>query len=314
MTIYLVRRLLSLFPVMLVIGTVVFFLVHLIPGNPAGIMAGPQASAEDVDRIYHNLGLDQPLSVQYIKWLSNVLRGDLGTSIFHNKPVLEVIVSRLEPTFVLATLASITSMVIGVPLGVLAAARRGTLIDRGVMGFAVAGISVPYFWLGLMLVVLFAVKLGWLPAVGYESIFSRDLGSLRYLVLPVIALGFSESAFIARLTRTTMVEVLKADYVRTATSKGLPRRRVLYRHALPNTLLLVVTGVGLSFAALLSGAVITETIFNIPGIGRLIIEGIQRRDYPLIQGIILVIAVFNVLVNLVVDLLYAVLDPRVTYD
>lgn len=311
---FVARRLLSLIPVALVVGTMVFLLVHLIPGSPADIMAGPEASQEDVERISRNLGLDQPLIVQYGKWLGNVAQGDLGTSIFLQRPVARLILSRMEPTVTLAVLATLLSLAMGVPLGVVAASRRGSLIDRGVMGIAVAGISIPYFWLGLMLIALFAVKLRVLPAVGFESVFREGPGALRYLILPVVALGISQSAFTARLTRTTMVNVLNEDYIRTARAKGISNRRTLYRHAFPNTLLLIITSIGLSFAALLGGAIITETIFNIPGLGRLILEAIRRRDYPLIQGIILVIAMFNVFVNLLVDLAYAVVDPRVKYE
>ena len=305
---YLLRRLLSVIPVALVVGTVVFILVHLIPGDPASIMLGPNASPAEVEQMARSLGLDQPLIVQYGKWLSHVARGDLGTSIFLQRPVTHVILSRLEPTIVLATLATLVSVLIGVPLGILAAA------NRAVMAVAVAGISVPYFWLGLMLVFLFAVKLSVLPAVGYESLVAGNLDAWRYLVLPVVALGVSQAAFIARLSRTTMVQVLNEDYVRTARAKGVSNPRVLFLHAFPNTLLMIITSIGLSFAALLGGAVITETIFNIPGLGRLILEGIRRRDYPLIQGVILVVAGFNVLVNLAVDLVYGIVDPRVSYN
>lgn len=311
---YLLRRLLSLIPVALVVGTVVFILVHLIPGDPASIMLGPNASPAEVEQMARSLGLDQPLIVQYGKWLGHVVRGDLGTSIFLQRPVTHVILSRLEPTLVLATLATLVSMLIGVPLGVVAAANRGSIVDRAVMAVAVAGISVPYFWLGLMLVFLFAVRLSVFPAVGYESLVSGNVDAWRYLVLPVVALGVSQAAFIARLTRTTMVQVLNEDYVRTARAKGVANSRVLFQHAFPNTLLMIITSVGLSFAALLGGAVITETIFNIPGLGRLILEGIRRRDYPLIQGVILVVAGFNVLINLAVDLVYGIVDPRVSYN
>jgi peptide/nickel transport system permease protein len=311
---YVIRRVLSTIPVALVVGTVVFFLAHLIPGDPARIMAGPDASQADLERITRNLGLDRPLYIQYVTWLGNVVRGDLGESFFQQQPVLTAVISRMEPTVTLAILATLFSLSLGVPLGIIAAQNRGSVIDRIVMAFAVAGISIPYFWLGLMLVALFAVQLGWLPAVGYASPYSGDLSALRHLVMPVVALGFSASAFTARLTRTSMVQILEEDYVRTARAKGVSGARVLFKHALPNSLIMIVTSIGLTFASLLSGAIITEVIFNIPGIGRLILESIHRRDYPLIQGVILIIAIFNVVVNLVVDLLYGVIDPRISYD
>ena len=311
---FVIRRVLATIPVALVVGTVVFFLSHLIPGDPARIMAGPEASQSDVDRITRSLGLDQPLPVQYITWLGNAVRGDLGVSFFQQEPVLATVLSRLEPTVTLAVLATLFSVSVGVPLGIIAARNRGSVLDRVVMAFAVAGISVPYFWLGLMLVALFAVQLGWLPAVGYQSPYKGDLSALRHLIMPVVALGFSASAFTARLTRTTMVQILEEDYVRTARAKGLSGSRVLFRHALPNSLILIITSLGLTFASLLSGAIITEVIFNIPGVGRLILEAIHRRDYPLIQGVILMIAIFNVCVNLIVDLLYGIVDPRISYD
>ena len=311
---FVIRRVLATIPVALVVGTVVFFLSHLIPGDPARIMAGPEASQSDVDRITRSLGLDQPLPVQYITWLGNAVRGDLGVSFFQQEPVLATVLSRLEPTVTLAVLATLFSVSVGVPLGIIAARNRGSVLDRVVMAFAVAGISVPYFWLGLMLVALFAVQLGWLPAVGYQSPYKGDLSALRHLIMPVVALGFSASAFTARLTRTTMVQILEEDYVRTARAKGLSGSRVLFRHALPNSLILIITSLGLTFASLLSGAIITEVIFNIPGVGRLILEAIHRRDYPLIQGVILIIAIFNVCVNLIVDLLYGIVDPRISYD
>jgi peptide/nickel transport system permease protein len=311
---YVFRRLISLVPVVLVVVTVTFLLVHLIPGDPASVMAGPEATSEDIDRIARNMGLDQPLVVQYARWLGNAARGDLGTSIFLQRPVLEVIISRMEPTVTIAIVATVVSLLIGVPIGTVAAANRGSFIDRAVMAVAVAGISIPYFWLAMMLVALFAVRLQWFPAVGFESVFSEGPSAIRYLILPGVSLGITQAAFFARLTRTTMVEVLDEDFVRTARSKGLSERRSLYRHAFPNTLLLIITSVGLAFAALLSGAIVTELIFNISGLGRLIVEAIMRRDYPVIQGVVLVVAILTVLVNLVVDLMYGLADPRVRYD
>ncbi len=308
------RRVLSTIPVALVVGSLAFVLQHLIPGDPASVMLGPGASQDDIAQLTRSLGLDQPLVVQYVRWLGNVVRGDLGTSIFLQEPVWQSVVSRMEPTLVLALLSTVLSAAVGIPLGVAAAARPDSALDRAVMMVAVGGISVPYFWLALVLIALFAVELRVLPAVGYASPFSGDFGAWRYLVLPVLALGFSQSAIVARLARSTALQVLSEDYVRTARAKGVPARRVLFKHALRNILIPLITSIGTSFGILLGGAVVTETIFGIPGVGQLILQSILRRDYPLIQGALLMIAAVNVLVSLVTDLLYGFIDPRVAHE
>jgi peptide/nickel transport system permease protein len=311
---FVVRRLLSLIPVALVVGTSVFALVHLIPGDPATVMLGAGASAEEARRLQAALRLDQPLPVQYAVWLGRTALGDLGVSIVQQRPVIAVIADRLEPTLVLAVAATLLGLVVGVPLGIAAATNAGKPADRVIMIVAVAGISIPYFWLGLLAILIFAVELRWLPATGYTSPFIEGWGSLRYLILPVTALGFSQAGFVARLSRTTSLQVLQENYIRTARAKGLPNRRVLRVHTLRNVLIPVITVAGLSFGILLGGAVVTETVFGIPGMGRLILDAIKQRDYPVIQGALLLIAMFNVLVNLVVDLAYVIVDPRITYS
>jgi len=312
-TAFVIRRLIALIPVALVVGTTVFGLVHLIPGDPVSVMLGPGASGAEVQELRQQLRLNDPLPTQYVAWLARTVRGDLGDSIVQRRPVLTVIGERLEPTIVLAVAATLVGVLLGVPFGIAAASRAGSLGDRVLMLVAVAGISIPYFWLGLMGILVFAVELRWLPATGYLSPFSEGWGALRYLVLPVLALGFSQAGFVARLSRATTLQVLQENYIRTARAKGMRSRRVLLRHALRNVMIPVVTVVGLSFGVLLGGAIVTETVFGIPGMGRLILQAIQQRDYPIIQGALLLVAMFNVLVNLVVDLVYVLIDPRISY-
>lgn len=314
MTAFIVRRLLSLIPVALVVGTVVFALVHMIPGDPVTVMLGSGASQADIQRLRSQLNLDQPLPVQYFAWLGQTVTGDLGSSIVQQRPVLMVIAERLEPTLVLAVAATAVGVLLGVPFGIIAASRAGSILDRALITVAVAGISVPYFWLGLVGIIIFSVELRWLPATGYLSPFEAGWESVRYLVLPVLALGISQAGFVARLSRTTTLQVLQEDFIRTARAKGVSARRVMIGHALRNILIPVVTVVGLSFGILLGGAIVTETVFGIPGMGRLILQAIQNRDYPIIQGALLLVAMFNVLVNLVVDLVYVVIDPRISYS
>lgn len=311
---FLIRRLASLIPVALVVGSTVFALVHLIPGDPATVMLGAGASAEDSRRLQAALRLDEPLPVQYVAWLGRAAVGNLGESIVQQRPVIQVIADRLEPTLVLASSATLLGLLLGVPLGIAAASFAGRLADRAIMIVAVAGISIPYFWLGLLSILIFAVELRWLPATGYASPFTDGWSALRYLVLPVAALGFSQAGFIARLSRTTTLQVLQENYIRTARSKGLPQGQVLRVHTLRNVLIPIITVAGLSFGILLGGAVVTETVFGIPGVGRLILDAIKQRDYPVVQGTLLLIAMFNVVVNLAVDLVYVVIDPRISYS
>jgi peptide/nickel transport system permease protein len=308
-----IRRLLATIPVMAIVAIIVFSLLYLTPGDPAAVLAGEQATAEDIERLRVSLGLDQPYLVRFGQWISGVLHGDLGTSIFSRRPVMELIVQRLEPTIALTLASLIIAVTIAVPLGVIAAWRSGGLIDRMAMSFAVLGFSVPVFVLSYLLIALFSVKLQILPVQGYVPIAYGFVPFAQHLILPAISLGIINAALIARITRATMLEVLNQDYIRAARAKGLSVRRVLIRHALKNAAVPIVTVIGISFALLISGVVVTETVFNIPGLGRLTVDAILRRDYPVIQGVILVFSATYVVVNLLVDLSYGLFDPRIKH-
>ncbi|MBI4012199.1 MAG: ABC transporter permease [Candidatus Rokubacteria bacterium] len=313
MSVYLVRRLLATIPVMGVVAVFVFGLLHLTPGDPAAIIAGDYATAEDIARIHTQLGLDRPLHVQFVDWLGQILRGDLGTSIFSQRPVAELIGQRLEPTIVLSVTTLVLAIALAVPIGVLAARRAGTWLDRLVMGFAVFGFSVPVFVLGYLLIYLFAIQLGWLPVQGYVGLDRGLWPCLRSVLLPSFALGTVYMALIARITRASVLEVLSEDYIRTAQAKGLPPRAVLLGHALKNASVPIVTIIGIGLTLLIGGVVITESVFALPGVGRLTVDAILRRDYPIIQGVILIFSGVYVLVNLLIDISYTFLDPRIRY-
>jgi peptide/nickel transport system permease protein len=307
------RRLMATIPVMGVVAIAVFGLLHVTPGDPAVIIAGDYATTEDIERIRRRLGLDRPFVTQVGIWLGQLVRGDLGTSIFSGLPVTTLIGQRAGATISLTLLAMLIAVGIGVPLGVLAAWRRGSWIDRLVMVFAVSTFSMPVFWLGFLLVWVFAITFPLLPVQGYVPPGQGILPFLRQLVLPAVTLSVVYLALIARMTRAAMLGVLGEDYIRTAFAKGLAPTRVLVRHALRNASLPVVTIVGIAFALLIGGAVVTESVFALPGLGRLTVDAIVRRDYPVIQGVILVVSGVYVLINLVIDILYVVLDPRVRY-
>jgi peptide/nickel transport system permease protein len=311
---YVLRRLIALVPVALVVATVGFVLIHLAPGDPASIIAGPDASADDVRRIERQLGLDEPLPVQLVHWYGQLLRGDLGRSIFLRKPVTEAIVDRIEPTLLLTVLATLIAVAIGVPSGVLSARYHNSVTDQTFMVLALVGISVPNFLLGLLFVLCFGVWLGWFPVAGYSPLEYGWLKTLRSLVMPAFALGLVQSALVARIARSSMLDVLREQFIVAGRAKGLGEGMVVYKHAFRNALIPTVTIIGISFAILLSGAVVVETVFNIPGLGRLIISAVLRRDYPVIQGVVLCIAGVSMLVNLAVDLSYLVIDPRVKYE
>jgi peptide/nickel transport system permease protein len=303
---FLARRLVLTLPVLLGVATLVFSLIHLIPGDPAQAMLGEAAPQADVQELRHRLGLDRPLLEQYAMFLRGLVRGDLGTSLRTGEPVTAQIVERMPATFELAAAAMLVALLVSIPLGIAAAVRRGTVIDHAAMTLSLAGVSVPNFWLGPLLAIVFAVELGWLPVSGR--------GTWANLVLPAVSLGAALAAILARMTRTTMLEELREQYVQAARARGVSRTRAVLRHAFRNSLIPVVTLVGLQFGAVLTGAVITETIFAWPGIGRLLIQSIGFRDYPLVQGCILLIALTYVGVNLVTDMLYGVLDPRIRYE
>jgi peptide/nickel transport system permease protein len=315
---YILRRVLATIPVLVVVALFAFTLLRVIPGDPAAVLAGHEATAEDVARIRSKLGLDRPIHIQLVAWFSNLLQGDLGVSIRSNMPVLSLIAKRVEPTLSLTLLTELVAISLAVPLGVLAAWKANTWIDRVVMIFASVGFSLPVFWLGFILIWIFGL---WafgldqpiLPVAGYRP-FADGFGTyLKYLILPSAALGIALMALIARMTRASVLEILKEDYVRTARAKGLGEKLVLTRHALRNASLPIITVIGLGVAALLSGAVVTESVFAIPGMGRLVVDAIAARDYPVIQGMIIVIATVYVFINLLVDISYAYLDPRIRY-
>jgi peptide/nickel transport system permease protein len=313
-TAYLARRVLALIPVMAVVVTIVFLLIHLIPGDPVSVMLGPDATPAQVDQTRQAMGLDRPIHAQLLLFYARILRGDLGRSYFLDRPVTQALWERAEPTLVLTLSSLLVAVLIGVPSGIVAGAYQGSAWDRALMGFALLGVCIPGFWLSLNFIYLFAVNLGWLPAAGYASVFADPWAALRYMVLPALSLGFNQSALIARIARSCMVEVLQQDYVRTARAKGLAERVVVYGHAFRNALVPVVTVIGITMAILIGGAVVTEIVFNIPGLGRLIISAILRRDYPVVQGVVLVTAASYVLINLAVDMVYASIDPRIRYD
>jgi peptide/nickel transport system permease protein len=307
------RRLLATIPVMVVVAIAVFALLHVTPGDPAVIIAGDYATEDDIARMRAKLGLDRPFLTQVGIWLAQVVRGDLGTSIFSGLPVVTLIKQRAEATISLTIFAMLISVGMGVPLGIVAAWKKGSWIDRLVMVIAVSGFSMPVFWLGFVLVYVFAISLAWLPVQGYRPLADGFWPFLRHLILPALTLSVIYMALIARMTRASMLGVLSEDYIRTAFAKGLPPGRVLVRHALKNASLPVVTIIGIGFALLIGGAVVTESVFALPGLGRLTVDAIVRRDYPVIQGVLLIVSGVYVLINLVIDMLYVVLDPRIRY-
>ncbi len=308
---FILRRLALSIPILLLVSIMVFSLIHLIPGDPATVILGLEATPEAKAALRQELGLDRPLVVQYLSWLGDVLRGDLGRSLVDRTPVIDQIMRRLPATIELALGAFLVALLIAVPAGIVSSIRRGGAVDYGSTLFALGGMSIPSFWLAMMFIILFAVKLQWLPASGYVPFFEDPGANLRTMVLPMVATGIRESAVLTRMLRSSMLEVLHSDYVRTAHAKGLRERVVVMRHALRNALVPVITSSGLVVAGLLGGLVITETIFSIPGFGRLIIESVSRRDFVTVQGAILVSALLVVLVNLIVDILLALIDPRI---
>ncbi len=299
---------------MAVVVTVVFLLIHLIPGDPVSVMLGPDASPAQIAATRAALGLDRPVGEQLVSFYGRVLRGDLGQSYFLDRPVTTALLERAEPTVVLTVTALLVAIGIGVPSGILAAARPGSLWDRALMMVALLGVCVPGFWLSLNFIYLFAVRLGWLPAAGYASLLVDPVAAVRFMVLPAVSLGLNQSALIARIARSFMLDVLGQDYIRTARAKGVAQPAVVWVHAFRNALVPVTTVIGVTMAVLIGGAVVTEIVFNIPGLGRLIVSAILRRDYPVVQGVVLVTAASYVLINLGVDVVNAFIDPRIRYD
>lgn len=313
MTAYILRRMVSAIAVMAMVGIFVFLLIRLAPGDPAAIIAGRNASEEIIAGIREHLGLNQPLPVQFLHWLSAIFHGDFGTSIFSGRPALELLVQRLEPTLSLSLLTLTLSVTVGVCFGILAAWRAGGVVDRLLLVFSALGYSVPVFVIGYFLVYLLAFSAGWLPVQGYVPI-SEGIGSwFIHLILPTVTLSVPYIAFVARIARTSMLEVLTEDYMRTAAAKGASPYAMLFHHALKNAGVPILTVIGISFAYLIGGVVLTETVFNIPGIGRLVVDAISSRDYPIIQSVLILTSGLYVLINLAVDLAYTLIDPRIRY-
>jgi peptide/nickel transport system permease protein len=312
---YALRRLLLAVPVLFGVSVLVFAVLHLAPGDPAAIMLGAQATKEDVVRLHRDLGLDQPLVIQYVRWMGHVLQGDLGRSIPLGRAVLPEVLLRFKATLVLTAGALLIAVLLGLAAGIVSAVKQYTWLDRISMGVAVTGVSLPVFWTGIMLILLFALQLRWFPSSGMSSPYGSGVADvLWHLVLPAVTLGTASAAALARLTRSSVLEIIRQDYVRSARAKGLAERAVIARHVLKNAINPIITVLGLQVGFLLGGAILTETVFSWPGLGSMMVRAIQARDYPLVQGGVLLIATTFVLVNLVVDLLYAVFDPRIRYD
>ena len=317
---YFVQRVLQLIPVLILVSVAVFLIIRIIPGDPVLVMLGidpeerARISEEQYESLKHQLGYDRPIYVQYVNWVSRIVQGDMGLSLRSRRPIFDVIFERYPATLYLALTALLTGVLIAIPIGVIAAMRQNTSVDYAAMGFALWGIAVPNFWLALMLIVLFSLKLGWLPSIGYASPLENPWLFLQHVFLPAIVMGTDLAAPLTRYIRAEMLEQLTQDYVRTAWAKGLPARMVIVRHALKNSLIAAVTVIGLQTARLLGGSTIVETVFSWPGVGRLLIEGIYSRDYPIVQGAVLLIAVTFVFINLFVDIVYKWLDPRIKLE
>lgn len=317
---YFVQRVLQLIPVLILVSVAVFLIIRIIPGDPVLVMLGidpeerARISEEQYESLKHQLGYDRPIYVQYVNWVSRIVQGDMGLSLRSRRPIFDVIFERYPATLYLALTALLTGVLIAIPTGVIAAMRQNTSVDYAAMGFALWGIAVPNFWLALMLIVLFSLKLGWLPSIGYASPLENPWLFLQHVFLPAIVMGTDLAAPLTRYIRAEMLEQLTQDYVRTAWAKGLPARMVIVRHALKNSLIAAVTVIGLQTARLLGGSTIVETVFSWPGVGRLLIEGIYSRDYPIVQGAVLLIAVTFVFINLFVDIVYKWLDPRIKLE
>jgi peptide/nickel transport system permease protein len=310
---YVLNRVISGLVVMAVVATIVFIIIRVIPGDPASIMLGPDATLTDVNELKVKMGLDKPIYVQYYSFIANVATGDLGRSIFLDKSVLSALADRAEPTIFLSLMSVAIAVLIGIPAGVISAVNRNTLLDKCVMAFAMLASSLPSFWLGLMFMQIFAVDLQIFPISGYGSASDPLVTRLSYLLLPSVVLGLTSSALITRFTRGNMLDILGEDYIRTARAKGVPNLIVIMKHAFRNAFIPILTVIGMCMALLLGGAVVTETVFNLPGVGNLIVSAVMRRDYPVIQGALIVVAGVYVVINLLIDLLYVVVDPRVKY-
>lgn len=310
---YIMKRLFMLIPVIAVVMILSFLITHIMPGDPVRMMMGDFATEKQVSAMKHHLGYDKPFFTQFGEWLLRILRGDLGESLFLHEKVSTAIFSRLEPTFMLALVGESIGLLIGIPLGVIAAVKHRSWMDQSAIGISLAGVSIPSFWLSIMLIFVFSVKLHWFPVQGYVPIEDSGVGVLKYLILPGLTLGFMQGGIIARMTRSAMLDVLRQDYIRTAMAKGVAENFVVIRHALKNAMIPVITVIGFSMAVLLGGTWIVETVFNIPGTGSLAVNAIMKRDYPVIQGSMIFTALVYVIINIVVDVSYAFLNPKIKY-
>lgn len=310
---YITRRLLATLPVIVMVAIVIFAILRLTPGDPAAIIAGDDATAAQLEQIRQTMGLDQPIYTQFVVWVGRLLQGDLGVSLLSGTPVLQMIAGRMGPTLALALSTIVLTVIIAIPLGVIAAWRQGKLLDRLIMSLSVLGFSIPTFVVGYLLIYFFAIQLDWLPVQGYKPLSAGLLPFAQRLILPTLALSAIYVALIARITRSSIIEVMGEDYIRTARAKGLKEKSVLMRHALRNAAVPIVTVIGIGIASLISGVVVTESVFNLPGLGRLVVEAVLARDYPVIQGLILLFSIVYILINLIVDLLYTVFDSRIRY-
>lgn len=311
---YIAKRLLSLIPVLFVVTVAIFLIVHLTPGDPAATILGMEATQEEIEALNEELGFNRPIHEQYVSWVGNMFKGDMGQSIFMRQPVSQAIAEHIGPTLSLAILAQVIALGLAIPFGMLAAYKRGTLADVSLMGVSLLGMAVPSFLLGLFLMLIFGVKLQWLPVAGYERLSAGLWPHLKHLILPAISLGTIQAALITRMTRSSLLDVLNLNYIKTARSKGLSEVKVLTKHAFRNAFLPVLTVIGQSFGVLVTGAVVVESIFNIPGLGQLILNSIARRDFAVIQGVVLVVTIMYVGINLLIDLIYGIVDPRVRLD
>ncbi|MCV4233840.1 ABC transporter permease [Virgibacillus sp. LDC1] len=311
---YITKRLLSLIPVLAVVTIAIFLIIHITPGDPAAAILGMEASQEEIQQLNQDLGLDRPMLEQYTSWVANVFKGDLGDSIFMNQPVSEAIAEHVTPTLSLAILAQVIAIILAIPFGIIAAYKRGSIADYTLMGISLLGMALPSFLLGLFLMLFVGVKLQWLPVAGYEPLSSGLWEHMKYLILPGISLGTIQAALITRMTRSSMLEVLNLNFIKTARSKGLHEMKVLFKHAFRSAFLPILTVIGQTFGTLVTGAVVVEAIFNIPGLGQLILNSIARRDFAVIQGVVLVVTLMYVTINLIIDLLYGAVDPRVRLE
>lgn len=311
---YITKRLLSLIPVLAVVTIAIFLIIHITPGEPAAAILGMEASQEEIQQLNQDLGLDRPILEQYTSWVANVFKGDLGDSIFMNQPVSEAIAEHVTPTLSLAILAQVIAIILAIPFGIIAAYKRGSIADYTLMGISLLGMALPSFLLGLFLMLFVGVKLQWLPVAGYEPLSSGLWEHMKYLILPGISLGTIQAALITRMTRSSMLEVLNLNFIKTARSKGLHEMKVLFKHAFRSAFLPILTVIGQTFGTLVTGAVVVEAIFNIPGLGQLILNSIARRDFAVIQGVVLVVTLMYVTINLIIDLLYGAVDPRVRLE